>query len=123
MKPRHPRYWEERGACSNAPAEELEAVKARLSEVSGKPIKSHTEAFYPPRKRDQYFEYADLAKNFCFGKDRRHPCPVRKECLLWAIDSDEEHGIFGGLSHRERNALVRKAASKEIPIGDYVESL
>lgn len=67
-----------------------------------------TEQFYPPRDRNLYKPIADKAKAICNGKDHRSPCPVRIECLLYAIRRDEEHGIFGGMSHRERNALLRK---------------
>ncbi|CAB4128412.1 Transcription factor WhiB [uncultured Caudovirales phage] len=58
--------------------------------------------FFPPRDKVLYKKIADEAKTYC------NSCPVRKECLWYAISSDETHGIWGGLSHRERNALVRK---------------
>lgn len=65
--------------------------------------------FFPPRDKALYKPTADAAKRYCFGVDGEvPPCPVRKECLWSAIESDEQHGIWGGLSHRERNALVRK---------------
>jgi WhiB family redox-sensing transcriptional regulator len=64
--------------------------------------------FYPPRDKEQYKTIADEAKTFCNGTDVLLPCPVRKNCLWYSINGDEQHGIWGGLSHRERNALVRK---------------
>lgn len=65
--------------------------------------------FFPPRNKALYKPIADEAKTYCFGiEGERPPCPVRKECLWSAVESDEQHGIWGGLSHRERNALVRK---------------
>lgn len=67
-----------------------------------------TELFYPPRDKALYKPIADQAKAICNGKDSRPPCAVRIECLLYALRRDEEHGIFGGMSHRERNALLRK---------------
>lgn len=72
-----------------------------------------TEIFFPPRDKTQYKVIADQAKVYCFGgRDEQGeeiaPCPVRLNCLWYAIDGDEQHGIWGGLSHRERNALVRK---------------
>jgi hypothetical protein len=70
------------------------------------------EIFFPPRDADLYKPIADTAKAICKGRDLRPPCPVRHECLIYAIERDEEHGIFGGASHRERNALVRKLASE-----------
>jgi WhiB family transcriptional regulator, redox-sensing transcriptional regulator len=67
-----------------------------------------TEIFYPPRDKVQYKRIADIAKGYCNGPNGNSPCPVRAECLWSAIESDELHGIWGGMSHRERNALVRK---------------
>lgn len=66
------------------------------------------EIFYPPRDKDVYKETADEAKLHCFGDSVLRACPVRQECLWYAVSSDEQHGIWGGMSHRERNALVRK---------------
>lgn len=71
-----------------------------------------TDLFYPPRDKDLYKPIADQAKSICRGRDGRPECPVRYECLWEAIDSDEEHGIWGGMSHRERNAAVRKWRQK-----------
>lgn len=67
-----------------------------------------TELFYPPRDKSQYKIIASQAKSYCMGPNGKSPCPVRQECLWDAVKSDEQHGIWGGLSHRERNALVRK---------------
>lgn len=64
--------------------------------------------FYPPRDKALYKPIADRAKAICWGRDGREECPVRKECLLDAVQTDELHGIWGGMRHRERNALVRR---------------
>ena len=71
-------------------------------------VEPEPEIFYPPRDKALYKKTADLAKAYCFGPNGKTPCPVRTECLWEAVESDEQHGIWGGLSHRERNALVRK---------------
>lgn len=42
------------------------------------------------------------AKAICRG------CLVRAECLIAALDNHEVHGIWGGLSPRERKTLARK---------------
>jgi len=34
-------------------------------------------------------------------------CPVRIECLMDALESDERFGIWGGLTERERRSLRR----------------
>ena len=67
-----------------------------------------TELFFPPRDKTRYRDIAAEAKVHCFGATGNNPCPVLRQCLLYAIESDEVHGIWGGMSHRERNALVRK---------------
>jgi WhiB family redox-sensing transcriptional regulator len=69
-----------------------------------------TDLFFPPRDKDLYKVISTEAKKFCFGDEERGraPCPVRNKCLWYAVELDEQHGIWGGLSHRERNARVRK---------------
>ena len=67
-----------------------------------------TDTFYPPRDKEQYKIIATQAKSFCLGENKKNPCPVQKECLWDAVKREEPHGIWGGLSHRERNALIRK---------------
>ncbi|MFD0337090.1 WhiB family transcriptional regulator [Streptomyces sp. NPDC127117] len=42
------------------------------------------------------------AKAICTG------CPVRTECLAHALDHRIEHGIWGGMTERERRALLRR---------------
>ncbi len=42
------------------------------------------------------------AKVVCQG------CPVRTECLADALDNRTEFGVWGGLTERERRALLRR---------------
>src|ERR1700712_599377 len=42
------------------------------------------------------------AKNRCMG------CPVRTECLSDALDNRVEFGVWGGMTERERRALLRR---------------
>ncbi|MHC3470038.1 WhiB family transcriptional regulator [Streptomyces sp. 7R007] len=35
-------------------------------------------------------------------------CPVREECLGWALDHGEILGVWGGTSEMERRALQRR---------------
>ena len=82
--------------------------------------------FFPPREKALYKEIADEAKTYCFGVNGNNPCPVRLNCLWEAISTDEQHGIWGGLSHRERNALVRKwqrQYKKDMTLQEYIISI
>lgn len=45
------------------------------------------------------------AKAICNGDTTRPPCPVRDECLAWALANNERFGIWGGMSERERRRL------------------
>lgn len=42
------------------------------------------------------------AKAVCMG------CPVRTECLSDALDNRVEFGVWGGMTERERRALLRR---------------
>ncbi|WP_435279797.1 WhiB family transcriptional regulator [Streptomyces sp. 1222.5] len=42
------------------------------------------------------------AKGVCNG------CPVRTECLAHALDHRIEYGVWGGMTERERRALLRR---------------
>lgn len=85
-----------------------------------------TETFFPPRDKAKYKTIAAEAKTYCFGVNGKTPCPVRLECLWYAVDTDEVHGIWGGMSHRERNALVRKwrkTFKAEMTLEEYIMQL
>jgi WhiB family redox-sensing transcriptional regulator len=79
-----------------------------------------TNTWYPPRDKDQYKDIADRAKAICYGKDGLPECPVRKQCLLYAEEMEDTHGIWGGMSHRERNALKRKATRAGMTLKEWV---
>jgi WhiB family redox-sensing transcriptional regulator len=53
-----------------------------------------------------------LAKRIC----RR--CPVRTECLDYAMEAPVDHGVWGGMTERERRRCRRKA-----PGGDWRAAL
>jgi WhiB family redox-sensing transcriptional regulator len=44
----------------------------------------------------------NLAKVMC------RACPVRMECLADALDHRVEYGVWGGMTERERRALLRR---------------
>jgi len=64
--------------------------------------------FFPPaqfeRKEDKLHREA-RAKEICFD------CDVRPDCLDYAIEILEPHGIWGGLNEVERKAFLSQHAS------------
>jgi len=58
------------------------------------------EAFFPEKGGS-----TREAKRICAA------CPVREECLQYALDNDERFGIWGGLSERERRRAKRLSTS------------
>ncbi|MEU9560097.1 WhiB family transcriptional regulator [Streptomyces fumanus] len=41
-----------------------------------------------------------------------HRCPVRDQCLRWALDTGQSIGVWGGTSEDERRALKRRIAAR-----------
>lgn len=65
-----------------------------------------TELFFPLKADSPALE----AKTYCNGAPGQPACPVRRECLRWAMDNREEHGVFGGLTASERRHIGRPRA-------------
>ena len=55
------------------------------------------EIFYPRRG-----DSPASAKQVC------HVCPVKRQCLEYALQTDERYGIWGGASEHERRQLKRE---------------
>jgi WhiB family redox-sensing transcriptional regulator len=60
------------------------------------------ELFFPVGTSGPALEQLAEAKMVCGW------CPVREECLAWALASGQEAGVWGGLSEDERRALKRR---------------
>lgn len=60
------------------------------------------ETFFP-----HYNDNAQEAKRVCAG------CPVRSECLEEALEKRHEFGVWGGLTERERQRLLRVQGFKQ----------
>lgn len=57
------------------------------------------EWWFPDGDRRTIWHQSARAKTIC------NTCPVREECLAYAIENDERYGIWGGTSQRERRRL------------------
>lgn len=72
--------WRQRAACSEVPDPDL---------------------FFPVGSTGPALEQIQAAKRIC----RR--CTVRKQCLEWALVTNQDTGVWGGLSEEERRELLR----------------
>lgn len=59
------------------------------------------EVFFPPKN-----DSGGAARRICAR------CPVREQCLAYALDADERFGIWGGLDENERRRLRRNRAKR-----------
>lgn len=57
------------------------------------------ELFFPLGSDTRAMQQAVRAKAFCVN------CPVREECLHYALASHQGHGIWGGTTAEERRKL------------------
>jgi WhiB family transcriptional regulator, redox-sensing transcriptional regulator len=57
------------------------------------------DAFYPVSEDESA---AEPAKAVCAL------CPVREPCLEYALTVREKHGVWGGLTERERRRILRR---------------
>lgn len=62
---------------------------------------SDPEAWFPPETPGIGAAY-NVARKLCAK------CPVQRLCLEYAMANNEAHGLWGGLTHRERVKLKRK---------------
>ncbi|MFI1928504.1 MULTISPECIES: WhiB family transcriptional regulator [unclassified Streptomyces] len=58
--------------------------------------------FFPIGTSGPALLQTEQAKAVC-----RH-CPVREQCLEWAMETDQTLGVWGGTSENERRALKRR---------------
>jgi len=69
-------------------------------------IDMDTELFFPAGISGAALDQAQQAKAICAG------CPVRAQCLDWALTTHQDAGIWGGLTEDERRQRRRKLAQQ-----------
>lgn len=84
------------GAVAELTVEELFGAVEQEWQDQALCAQTDPEAFFPEKGGS-----TREAKRICKA------CPVRDECLEFALEHDERFGIWGGLSDRERRRLKR----------------
>jgi WhiB family transcriptional regulator, redox-sensing transcriptional regulator len=59
------------------------------------------ELFFPVGTTGPALDQVEQAKAVC------RTCPVIEQCLEWALASNQDSGVWGGMSEDERRALRR----------------
>lgn len=91
--------------------------------------KHDTDAFYPNRPSSEVAKakarcngFKKVVKDPNTGIKRlliEGPCPFLTECLHYAIDNKESHGVWGGTSERDRRKIWKiRRRSKNLRIYD-----
>jgi WhiB family redox-sensing transcriptional regulator len=65
------------------------------------------ELFFPVGTTGQALLQIDRAKEVCFE------CPVKVRCLDFAIETNQDSGIWGGTSEEERRQIRRQIAARK----------
>jgi len=65
------------------------------------------ELFFPISDSGPALEQAAKAKAICAT------CRVRRECLAFALRTEQVHGIWGGTTEHERTAVRRRTVSEQ----------
>lgn len=60
------------------------------------------ELFFPIGNTGPAIMQIEEAKAVC------RTCPVMENCLKWALDTGQDHGVLGGMSEQERDALIKR---------------
>lgn len=68
-----------------------------------------TDLFFPVGTDARSMVDVAMAKGICRG------CPVKDQCLTWAIENRQDVGVWGGLDERERQKLHGRRLSHNTP--------
>ncbi len=63
--------------------------------------------FFPIGTTGQALVQIDRAREVC------NQCPVKVDCLEFALETNQDSGIWGGASEEERRMIRRKAVARQ----------
>jgi WhiB family redox-sensing transcriptional regulator len=75
-------------------------------QAAGACVSADPEIFFPVSAGGASARQIEQARRVCAR------CPVRRECLDWAMSSGEMHGIWGGTTPEDRTRVRRKEAAR-----------
>lgn len=73
----------------------------------------------PTKEKDLWFDQDELAAAaVCNGNDGEPMCPIRNECLVWALLNNEKYGVWGGMLPHDR--LAQRLAKRLDPYLEWM---
>lgn len=63
---------------------------------------SDPDLFFPVGSKGKPLAQAEMAKGLCLG------CTVRELCLLYALETNQVTGVWGGTTEEERQSIRRR---------------
>ena len=72
------------------------------------------ELFFPIGNTGPALAQIEEARAVCTGSRDGQPCEVIDLCLKWAIEHNQDAGVWGGMSEDERRALKRRNARARV---------
>ncbi|MEU5449969.1 WhiB family transcriptional regulator [Streptomyces californicus] len=98
----------------------LSIVKAVYSPAADLPVNTNwrvdaacrdedPDLFFPTGTTGPALVQAEEAKAVC-----RRRCPVMETCLQWALESGQDHGVWGGTDEDDRRRIHRRAARRRL---------
>jgi WhiB family redox-sensing transcriptional regulator len=70
-------------------------------------LSENPELFFPVGNTGPALQQIEEAKRVCTR------CVVRDECLQWAIENGQDHGVWGGMSDDERRSMRRRNRTRQ----------
>jgi len=75
------------------------------------PCQNAPDLFFPEHKNQ-----AIAAEDTTYAKSLCAECPIIDQCRMYAIETDEQFGIWGGLTREERKQFMRVISSRKLPL-------
>lgn len=71
---------------------------------------AETDVFFPAGSSPEALDQVEEAKRDC------QRCPVREQCLAWALEAKQDFGVWGGLDEEERREIHGRRAPRSRPV-------
>ena len=96
---------------AEAASSKLQALHEAIEEQGSVACQNFPDEMYEEEDNADSRAMQHIIKKICGD------CPLRYDCLDYAITAREQHGIWGGLTTKEREEVHRKEANERRRVG------